>query len=242
MQSEHSVSSHLHLDTTQYDRIIRTYIPHYDESRGVQLDLLSAALIPGASQIVDLGGGTGSLAEAILERFSQCSVRVRDIDREMLSLAQARLSRFGNRFESEVGSFDDPLPRVDAVLAAFALHHIRNLNEKRQAYRRIREAVRAGGVFLNADAVSVVRSGDRYEMSGLPSWRARALRWSRPIKTSTVGLRKICISPLTKSYVPCHKPVLSTPSVFGGVVRSPFSGHDFDCNLASDRARLPRSS
>ena len=67
MQSEHSVSSHLHLDTTQYDRIIRTYIPHYDESRGVQLDLLSAALIPGANQIVDLGGGTGSLAEAILD-------------------------------------------------------------------------------------------------------------------------------------------------------------------------------
>ena len=154
MQSEHSVSSHLHLDTTQYDRIIRTYIPHYDESRGVQLDLLSAALIPGANQIVDLGGGTGSLAEAILDRFSQCSVHVRDIDREMLSLAQARLSRFGNRFEFEVGSFDDPLPRVDAVLAAFALHHIRNLNEKTQVYRRIREAVRVGGVFLNADAVS----------------------------------------------------------------------------------------
>ena len=72
MKSEHSVSSHLHLDTTQYDRIIRTYIPHYDESRGVQLDLLSAALIPGANQIVDLGGGTGSLAEAILDRFPQC--------------------------------------------------------------------------------------------------------------------------------------------------------------------------
>jgi SAM-dependent methyltransferase len=154
MQSDHSVSSHLHLDTAQYDRIIRTYIPYYDESRGVQLDLLSAALLPGANQIVDLGGGTGSLAEAILARFLQCSVRIRDIDREMLSLAQARLSRFGNRFEIEAGSFEDPLPRVDAVLAAFALHHVRNLNQKTQVYRRIREAVGAGGVFLNADAVS----------------------------------------------------------------------------------------
>ena len=43
MQSEHSVSSHLRLDTTEYDRIIRTYIPRYDESRGVQLDLLAGA-------------------------------------------------------------------------------------------------------------------------------------------------------------------------------------------------------
>jgi len=154
MQSDHSVSSHLRLDTAEYDRIIRTYIPHYDESRGVQLDLLAAALAPSAYEIIDLGGGTGSLAEAILDRFSQCSVLVRDIDREMLSLAQARLSRFGNRFKIEIGSFDDSLPRVDAVLAAFALHHIRNLNEKTEVYRRIREAIRPGGVFLNADAVS----------------------------------------------------------------------------------------
>ena len=153
MQSDHSVSSHLRLDTTEYDRIIRTYIPHYDESRGVQLDLLAAALAPTANQIIDLGGGTGSLAEAILDRFPQSSILLRDIDREMLSVAQARLSRFGHRVELEVASFDDPLPRVDAVLAGFALHHIRNLNHKTEVYRRIREGIRSSGVFLNTDAV-----------------------------------------------------------------------------------------
>jgi tRNA (cmo5U34)-methyltransferase len=154
MQSEHSVSSHLRFDTSQYDRIIRTYIPHYDESRRVQLDLLAAALAPTANRIIDLGGGTGSLAEAVLDRFPQSSVLVRDIDRGMLFVAQARLARFGNRVELEVGSFDNPLPPVDAVLAAFALHHIRNLNEKTEVYRRIRQGIRSGGVFLNTDAVS----------------------------------------------------------------------------------------
>jgi tRNA (cmo5U34)-methyltransferase len=154
MQSEHSVSAHLRLDTTEYDRIIRTYIPHYDESRGVQLDLLAAALALDARKIIDLGGGTGSLAEAILDRFSPCSVMVRDIDRTMLSVAEARLARFGSRFAVEVGAFADPLPPVDAVVAAFALHHIRNLREKTDVYRRIREAIRTGGVFLNVDAVS----------------------------------------------------------------------------------------
>jgi ubiquinone/menaquinone biosynthesis C-methylase UbiE len=154
MQSEHSVSAHLHLDTPEYDRIIRTSIPHYDESRGVQLDLLAAALPPGAKSIMDLGAGTGSLAEAIMDRFPRCSVVVRDIDREMLTVAQARLSRFSDRFEIEVGSFSEPIPKVDAVVAAFALHHIRSLNEKTEVYRRIRDAITAGGVFLNADAVS----------------------------------------------------------------------------------------
>jgi len=153
MQSEHSVSSHLRLDTAEYDRIIRTYIPFYDESRGAQLDLLSVAMAQDA-RIVDIGGGTGSLAEAILDRFADCTVLVRDIDVEMLSVAQARLSRFGSRFQVETGSFHDALPAVDAVLAAFALHHVRSLSEKTEVYRRIRQALGPGGVFLNADAVS----------------------------------------------------------------------------------------
>ena len=47
MANEHSVSTHLRLDTAEYDRIIRTYIPFYDESRQVQLDLLGDALAAG---------------------------------------------------------------------------------------------------------------------------------------------------------------------------------------------------
>ncbi len=154
MESEHSVSSHLRLDTAEYDRIIRTYIPHYDESRKVQLELLAAADIQEVARIVDLGGGTGSLAEAILDRFPQALVVVRDIDPEMILIAQGRLARFANRVELELGSFADPLPTADAVLSAFALHHIPNLEEKAEVYRRIREALRSPGVFLNADAVA----------------------------------------------------------------------------------------
>jgi SAM-dependent methyltransferase len=154
MEGEHSVSSHLRLDTVEYDRIIRTYIPHYDESRKVQLELLAAAGIPETARIVDLGGGTGSLAEAILDRFPLASVVVRDIDPEMLAIAQGRLGRLANRVELNLGSFPDPLPMADAVLSAFALHHIPNLEEKADVYRRIREAVRSPGVFLNADAVA----------------------------------------------------------------------------------------
>ncbi len=140
MQSEHSVSSHLRLDTAAYDRIIRTYIPHYDESREVQLDLLAAAQLPPDARIVDLGGGTGSLAEAILHRFPQVSVLVRDIDPDMLAVAQSRLAPFAGRVELSLASFADPLPPVHAVLAAFALHHISTLEEKAKVYRLIREA------------------------------------------------------------------------------------------------------
>jgi len=154
MDNPHSVSSHLRLDTAEYDRIIRTYIPYYDESREVQLDLLASAGLPGDARIVDLGGGTGSLTEAILERFPHVSVLVRDIDPEMLEVAGGRLARFADRVELNLGSFADPLPPADAVLAAFALHHIPSLEKKTKVYRRIREAIRPGGVFLNNDAAA----------------------------------------------------------------------------------------
>lgn len=156
MATEHSVSSHLRLDTAEYDRIIRTYIPFYEESRAEQLDLLAAALGGAASgaRIVDLGGGTGSLAEAILERFPEATVLVRDIDPAMLEVAAGRLARFGGRVTLERGSFAEALPPADAVVSAFALHHVPKLDEKAAAYRRIRESVQAGGVFLNNDATA----------------------------------------------------------------------------------------
>ena len=153
MESEHSVSSHLHLDTADYGRSAHL-IPYYDESRGLQLDLLTAAQIPTMARIVDLGGGTGSLAEAILEGFPQVSVLVRDIDLHMLEVARGRLSRFANRVQLESGSFTEPLAPCDAVLAAFALHHIPNLEGKSEVYKRIRETLLPGGIFLNTDAVS----------------------------------------------------------------------------------------
>lgn len=154
MASEHSVSSHLHLDTAEYDRIIRTYIPYYDESRAVQLHLLATASPAPPAHVLDLGGGTGSLAEAILERFPTASVSVHDIDPAMLAVSQTRLARFSGRVQLSRGSFHDPLPAASAVVSAFALHHIPNLSAKAAVYRRIREALSPGGVFLNADAVS----------------------------------------------------------------------------------------
>jgi ubiquinone/menaquinone biosynthesis C-methylase UbiE len=114
--------------------------------------LLAAAHVPGIARIIDLGGGTGSLAEAILDRFPQTSVVVRDIDPEMLEVARTRLARFAGRVELSLGSFADPLPPADAVLSAFALHHISNLSQKAEVYRQIRQAMRPGSVILNNDA------------------------------------------------------------------------------------------
>ena len=87
---------------------------------------------------------------------------------------------------------------MDAVLAAFALHHIRNLNEKTGVYRRVREAIRSEGVFLNADAVSGPSSGRRYEMEWAAFMAGKGFTLEQAYQNLEDWAGKICISLCTK--------------------------------------------
>ena len=71
----------------------------------------------------------------------------------MLAQARTRLARFGDRVRFRKLSFHAALPRCDGAAASLALHHVPTLKEKQAVYEGIREALRPGGVFVNADAV-----------------------------------------------------------------------------------------
>jgi tRNA (cmo5U34)-methyltransferase len=134
-----------------YDVQIRRFIPHYDEmiTTGVQV---LAALAPADGHVLDLGGGTGALSSAVLDGLPGVRVTVLDVDPEMLAEARRRLARFGDRVSFREGSFLDPLPATDAVVASLALHHVHDLRSKTVVYRAIRDALSPGGVLLNLDA------------------------------------------------------------------------------------------
>ena len=70
----------------------------------------------------------------------------------MLAEARQRLADFGDRVSFHQGSFLDPLPLTDAVVASLALHHVHDLEIKTALYRAIRDAPSPGGVLLNLDA------------------------------------------------------------------------------------------
>ena len=145
----HSVRRHLRVAIDAYDATIRRFIPGYDAMLGVA----ARALAPVASGLViDLGGGTGALAEAILASNDNGAVELIDVDREMLSQARTRLARFGERARFTEGSFLGALPPCRGAAASLALHHVPTLNAKRALYRRIHDALEPGGVFVNADA------------------------------------------------------------------------------------------
>lgn len=139
------VASHLGIQLAEYDSRIRTFIPDYEE----MLEIAAAAVPSRCRSIVDLGTGTGALAERCLQTAPGARILGIDADVDILKLAQRRL---GNRARLVRGSFSrTPLPACDAVVASFALHHIRTRSVKAKLFGRIRTALRRGGVFLSVD-------------------------------------------------------------------------------------------
>jgi tRNA (cmo5U34)-methyltransferase len=147
----HSVKRHLDVDAHGYDVQIRRFIPYYDDMLATGVELLGA-LTPPSGHVLDLGGGTGALSAAVLDGLPGVRVTVLDVDRDMLSEACRRLSGHGERVTFKEGSFLDPLPHADAVVASLALHHVHDLKTKTELYHAIHEALSPGGVFLNLDA------------------------------------------------------------------------------------------
>ena len=131
-----------------YDDAIRKFIPGYEEGLTRAANEI-ANVRP--TLVLDLGAGTGALAEAILEHELVGSVEAIDIDPEMLAQARIRLKRFEARARFLLRSFYAPLPECDAVAASLALHHVPTMERKLTLYERIYRALRPGGVFVNAD-------------------------------------------------------------------------------------------
>jgi tRNA (cmo5U34)-methyltransferase len=130
-----------------------------------------AALAPQNAHVLDLGGGTGALSAAVLEGLPQARVTLLDVDAAMLDEARRRLAPFGDRVELREGSFLDPLPAADAVVASLALHHVHDMEVKTDLYRSIHAALAPGGPFLNLDAA--ITEGSRLNALGFDLWAAR---------------------------------------------------------------------
>lgn len=145
----HSVRRHLRLEISAFDAAIRRFIPGYETMLSEAAGRV-AAVQPHL--VVDLGAGTGGLSEELLQRAGVGHVQLLDVDVEMLEQARGRLEPFVGRVTFTEGSYDDPLPACDAFAASLSLHHIPTIERKRALFARAFEALRPGGVIVNADA------------------------------------------------------------------------------------------
>jgi tRNA (cmo5U34)-methyltransferase len=140
-----SVAAHLGIKLADYDARIRTFIPDYEEMLAV-----AGVAIPARTRtIVDLGIGTGALSARCLASAPAARVVGIDVDPAIVALAARRLR---DRATFATGSFlRAPLPRCDAAVASFSLHHVRTRAAKAALYRRIHAALRPRGLFISVD-------------------------------------------------------------------------------------------
>ena len=140
-----SVATHLGIDLAEYDARIRTFIPHYEE----MLDVAAAAIDRRARTIVDLGIGTGALAARCLQNAPTAKITGIDADLEILGAARRRLPA-ASQFVCE-SFLKAEIPGCDAVVASFALHHVRTRSAKAKLYSRIAVALHSRGSIITVD-------------------------------------------------------------------------------------------
>ena len=143
-------AAHLGIDLAEYDARIRTFIPDYETMIGVAASALRLTLTGRAPAIVDLGIGTGALAEACLRAMPAARITGVDGDAGMLAAARGRLgpaltAALHDSFERVA------IPPCDAVVASLALHHIPSPARRLRLFRRIHRALRPRGVLISAD-------------------------------------------------------------------------------------------
>jgi tRNA (cmo5U34)-methyltransferase len=151
--STDDVKRHFEDEANEFDSIILKVIPHYTTMVRVLVDSIpferNARL-----RALDLGCGTGTVSDRVLENFPNAQITCLDLAENMIAIARAKLARHSQvRYVvADFQSFDID-GKYDAVVSSLALHHLATDEDKQSLYRRIYENLNAGGVFYNADVI-----------------------------------------------------------------------------------------
>lgn len=141
-------AAHLGIMLGEYDQVIRTLIPHYEDLIAGAAEVVDA-FARTSPAVVDLGTGSGALAQQILKVRPKARLVGIDEDAGMLAMASKRLR---GRIETVPGNFErTAIPRCDVISASFALHHVPTGRRKAALYRRSFAALGPGGLFVSAD-------------------------------------------------------------------------------------------
>jgi tRNA (cmo5U34)-methyltransferase len=138
-------------EAAEWDELARRYQTRYDE---MLADLAKRIRPPVGAQILDLGCGSGILAEIVLDQFPGVSVALLDFSSNMLEVAKDRLRRFQGRTSFFCRTFEEMPPGpYNAVVSTLALHHLESDDEKRAQYSRILDSLTPGGCFWQGEYV-----------------------------------------------------------------------------------------
>jgi tRNA (cmo5U34)-methyltransferase len=137
-----------------YDADRFKLIPGHERFYRWAIDLVPA----DATNILDLGAGSGILTSFLRQRFPQAHIHLIDFSLPMLNLARSRLSPpetpdANLTFQSGDYTIASLPSNLDAIVSALSIHHLED-TAKQFLFYKLHAALRQGGVFINADQVA----------------------------------------------------------------------------------------
>ena len=124
---------------------------------------------------VELGAGSGLFSAMLRKAFPKAHLTLIDFSENMLALARQRLGADDPRITFLLSDYTtQPLPaNADAIVSSLSIHHLED-ERKRALLPRILEALRPGGIFVNADHIAgpTPELEERYQQRWLRDVRA----------------------------------------------------------------------
>ncbi len=138
----------------EYDARALRAQPRYEE----MLAQLVASLPDSASDILELGCGTGALTILLVMHYPRAKLTAVDAAPEMIELAQKRLTAEASNLDERVRfvtaffeGLNLPERGLDLITANMSLHHV---VDKGSLYDRLRRALREGGLLVFGDELT----------------------------------------------------------------------------------------
>jgi len=142
-----------------YDILAPVMVPYYGFMQSLMMDYLR---IEEANNpvVVDLGAGSGSFLERILQRNSSAQCYYIDLSQAFMKVAKKKLQRYQDRIHYILADLEDGwsdrLPvNADYVFSMSAIHHLEN-HEKQRLYKCCFDLLNPGGWLVNIDEMKTI--------------------------------------------------------------------------------------
>ncbi len=117
--------------------------------------------------VLEIGGGSGAMAEGMAHAFPEARLTVTDVDDTMVAAAARRLRRHGNvRIErADVTALPYSADSFDAVTSFLMLHHVVQWSDALVEAHRV---LRPSGIFVGFDLTDTALARLTHRLDGSP--------------------------------------------------------------------------
>ena len=139
----------------EYDKWIGKVVPGYDKLQTGIISYIKEYFTDlDKISILELGVGSGTTSKELLSNFKNAKVHGLENSIPMISMAKNKLDKYKNRFSIDESDFTKYKlkKKYDVIVSSLSIHHY-ELNEMKDIFSRIKDSLKPGGVFINADII-----------------------------------------------------------------------------------------